>query len=91
MPRELMLASMSSREYNDWLALASFEPIGDRRGDLQAAIIASTIANVHRDEKKKDDPFQFKDFMPQFIKEIVEDKPWQALLKAAESAFGRSE
>ena len=33
------------------------------RGDLQAAVVASTIANVNRTKQK---PYKPQDFMPQF-------------------------
>ena len=41
-------ASLTSRELLEWLAFHRLEPIGGVRGDYQAALIASTIANVHR-------------------------------------------
>lgn len=39
---------MTPREFREWAAYARLEPIGGTRGDYQAALIASTIANVHR-------------------------------------------
>lgn len=52
---------MSSRELSEWQAFSSLEPIGDRRGDLQAAIIAAAMVNLW--SKKKAPPDQF---MPDF-------------------------
>lgn len=49
--------------------LDSINPfLGPERGDLRAGIIASLIANVNRDAKKKPQPFTPVDFMP-FAKE----------------------
>tara|TARA_Y100001951_G_scaffold104083_1_gene114647 strand:+ start:8821 stop:9027 length:207 start_codon:yes stop_codon:yes gene_type:complete len=39
------------------------EPFGDERGDVQAGVIASTIANVNRNQKKSK-AFSIGDFMP---------------------------
>jgi len=51
---------------SEWQAVYSESPFGDERSDLQAGIIASTIANVNRDPKKGE-PFKPADFMP-FVK-----------------------
>lgn len=48
---------------SEWIAFAQTEPIGDVRGDLQAAIVASTVANAHRQRKKA---YKVSDFMPTF-------------------------
>jgi len=37
---------------------------GERRRMIPSALICSVIANAHRDEDKKPDPFTFEDFMP---------------------------
>jgi hypothetical protein len=44
----------------------AFFRLGDaeRAADLRAGIVASTIANVNRDPKKKPDAYQPADFMP---------------------------
>lgn len=55
---------MSSEEFVYWQAYASIEPFGDARGDLQAAIIASTIANRHRGPKEQ--AYKLADFLPNF-------------------------
>ncbi|MGC9260919.1 MAG: phage tail assembly protein T [Phycisphaerae bacterium] len=39
-----MLSEMDSRELTEWIAFHSLEPIGYARGDVQAAIVAHTIA-----------------------------------------------
>lgn len=44
------------------MAYDSLEPIGGMRLDFAAAVVASTIANVHR--RKGDKKYLLKDFMP---------------------------
>ena len=41
-----LLANISSAELTEWIAYASIEPIGDMRGDVQSAIVASTFGNA---------------------------------------------
>ena len=62
----LGLQRISSHELAEWSAEYSIEPFGDVRGDLQAGIVAATIANVNRDPDKKSKPFTAVDFMPDF-------------------------
>lgn len=45
---------------------------------MQAAIVASTIANVNREKRRK--PFEVKDFMPNF-----EAEPAAEVLAAAQA------
>ena len=40
------------------------EPFGNIRGDIQAAIIAQTVANVHRGRGQRS--YKIQDFMPKF-------------------------
>ena len=58
---------MSSNELNDWMAYAQIEPFGLERGDLQAGIVAATVANVNRDRHRQR-AFKPGDFMPDFEK-----------------------
>jgi hypothetical protein len=53
------------------MAYASIEPFGEERADVRAGIIASVIANVNRDRKKRPEPFSVQDFMP-FIERTPE-------------------
>ena len=45
--REL-LGSMDSHELTEWMAFDQVDPVGGRRGDYQAAVVASTVANANR-------------------------------------------
>lgn len=57
-----MLESMSAQELNEWMAYDMIEPIGNRRGDIQAALIAMTVANYSM-TKKKGKTFGIQDFL----------------------------
>ena len=59
---------MPYREFLDWVALYSIEPWGDVRSDMGAALVATLLANTHRDRKKRVKPFSPEDFMPKFWK-----------------------
>lgn len=52
----------------EWIAYNELEPIGEVRDDLRAGIVASTIAEAHRNPKKRKRPFEAKEFMPDFEK-----------------------
>jgi len=55
---------MGAGELSEWMAYDAIEPIGPERGDLQAAVVAATIANIHRKKGKK--PFKLSDFTLKF-------------------------
>lgn len=42
----------------------AIEPFGDRRGDIQAGIVSSVLANIHRGKDAR--PYNITDFLPQF-------------------------
>ncbi len=61
------------------------------RQDLQAAIIACTIANANRDPKKQRKPFKLEDFMPKFDRSKPNEVSWKDKLTIVEilnAAFG---
>lgn len=59
-----MLERIPSRTLTEWMAFFSLEPFGYEAGLQGNAITASVIAEIHRDEKKRKDPFVWQDFMP---------------------------
>jgi len=59
--REL-LCRIDSRELSEWAAFYSLEPFGYFRSDMQAGIVASTIANCNRTKNSRS--FKPMDFMP---------------------------
>lgn len=48
------------------MAYYRLEPFGEHRSDLRMGILASIIANVNRDRKRKSSPFKAEDFIPDF-------------------------
>ncbi len=56
-----MLASLTSRQVADWLAVYRLDPWGESRADLRTAIIACLLANIHRGKGKR--PYKVEDFM----------------------------
>jgi hypothetical protein len=44
-------------------------PIGGKRGDVSAAIVAATLANIHSDGGRA---FEIDDFMPEWSKSVKE-------------------
>ena len=69
-----LLARIDSRELSEWMAYFSLEPWGTEVEDWRAGMIAATISNVNRDEKKRKKPFEPKDFIPQRKKPPVEEQ-----------------
>jgi len=61
--REL-LGVLDSRELTEWMAFDAVEPIGGRRGDVQAAVVASTMANIWRGKDGK--ALGVQDFLPEY-------------------------
>jgi len=46
------------------MAFYRLEPWGSHYDDLRAGVVASMLANVNRDPKKRADPFDSLDFIP---------------------------
>lgn len=84
MSRRQLLASMSSRELTEWQMFYHIEPFGGERADLQAGIVASTIANVNRGKGSK--VFSPADFMP-FAEKPRKKKQTEAEIEAALDRF----
>jgi hypothetical protein len=59
---EEMLQRIDSRTLAEYMALEFIDPHGPIRGDIQAGIVASTIANVNRG--KGSQAFTVQDFLP---------------------------
>jgi hypothetical protein len=55
--------TVTSREFTYWKAFHNINPIGQGRGDLQAAIVARTVAQTHAPKNKV---FKLSEFMPKF-------------------------
>lgn len=61
---EQLLSEISSAELTEWMTYYQLEPWGTGPDDLRAGILASTIANVNRDEKRRPQPYEPGDFIP---------------------------
>lgn len=55
---------LGSAELTEWMAYEKITgPLGRRRHDIQAATIASTVANANRSKGRK---FEVRDFLPAY-------------------------
>ncbi len=85
-----LLNRISSRELSEWQLYFEYDPFGGERGDLQAAIVASTVYNMLRGKDAK--VANPADFMAKFgPEEQKEQQPWEQQLKIVEMlniAFG---
>ena len=74
-------------------ALCERRALIERRADSRAALIASVIANVHRDPQQRPSPYTVEDFLPQAPSPAVagEDalaEQQAAMLRALATALG---
>lgn len=68
-----MMERMSAEEFLEWMAFDRIEPFGDRRTDLNFALIRTQMANMMR---SKDQPaYKLDEFMLRFDHDP--DKPKQ--------------
>jgi len=63
-PIDELQTRISSRRFAEYWAHFQLEPWGAEREDLRSGIVASTIANVNRDPKKRARAFPPDQFMP---------------------------
>jgi hypothetical protein len=68
-----MLEAMSWEQMVAWQEYHQLEPFGAERADLGFGIVASVMANVHRDPKRRPRPFSPSDFMPKFSETATKD------------------
>ena len=83
-----MLSEMSWEQFLGWTAYTRLEPWGEERSDLRCGIIASVIANVNRDPKRKATPYNPSDFMPKFgekarKKPLTDVEEWNRVKQSA--------
>jgi flagellar basal body rod protein FlgC len=71
---------MDSAEMTEWVAYAQLDPFGNVRSDLQAGVVASTVANVNRDKKKKKAPYEPHDFVLRFERQAKQQRTPEELL-----------
>lgn len=88
MPVAELLARTSSRELSEWMAYEKLTgPLDSRlRGDISAAIVASTVANANGSKKK----LKPSDFVPRWFKrKRTPEEIWREVMKA-NAALGGS-
>lgn len=89
-----MLEQMTPTQFFEWAAYFEMDPFGESRADLRSATIASLIANVNRDPKKRK-PYEVTDFMPKFGQDrdggahapLTDVEEWKKLRSAVKSTF----
>lgn len=85
-----MLREMRPSELGDWIGFWRFSPWGEERADLRSGVVASIIANVNRDTKKRSTPFRPEEFM--LFRHQAEDDASKELsrrLRAAMKSVGK--
>lgn len=58
----------------EWYQFYSEEPFGPGRDNLHAGMVCAVLSNVHRNKKKKRDPYQPADFMIRPAEEVRENR-----------------
>lgn len=58
---------LSSAELALYMAYDRIDPFGEVRGDIRNAMQLRQQAEMHRNKQEHPEPFQLKDFMPQWI------------------------
>lgn len=84
-----LLSRISSRELTEWIAFYKLEPFGAFEDEYRMAVIASTVANTARDEKKKKQPFQTHEFMRSLFKDEAEIEAKTLFEKARQLLGGK--
>ncbi|MEV6174876.1 DUF4035 domain-containing protein [Streptomyces sp. NPDC051954] len=80
---------LGSSELTEWMAYEKITgPLGRRRHDIQAATIASTIANANRGKGKK---FEVKDFVPTYGLERQRPQDMLAAIRGINRSMGGDE
>lgn len=76
MPVGELLARTSSRELTEWMAFEQMDgPLGSKRGDYQAALVAKTVADVNRPKRRA--AYKLKDFLLRFDQDEQRQTPQQ--------------
>lgn len=71
------------------MAYARIEPFGEQRADLRMAIMAALTANIHRDKKRRSEPYKAAEFMP--FPEDEQEMKVQSLIQKLRAADARAQ
>jgi len=87
-----LLASIPARLLVEWMAYERLEPFERDRIDLAAGVVASTLANLNRDPKRRRKAYTPQDFMPLLEKPEPRQQSWEeqlAIMKRLSAAHNR--
>ena len=73
---------ISAKELSEWAEFYNLEPFGWEALGFSSGIVASTIANIHRDTKKRPKPFAAVEFVPGYKPPKKDPRETQANLRA---------
>jgi hypothetical protein len=80
---------LGSAELTEWMAYEKITgPLGRRRHDIQAATIASTVANANRGKGKR---FEVRDFLPTYGLERQGPQEMLAAIRSINRSMGGEE
>lgn len=68
------MSEIPAKQLQEWYEFDRIEPIGVEANYIGHGIVASTLANVNRDSKKKKEPFTVGDFIPISFKPEKKEK-----------------
>jgi hypothetical protein len=79
-----MLRGLTWRQFEEWMEKDRLDPIGQKRGDWQAATICATFMNIHASEHAVKTRFSPSDFMLEFgprvdKEEVPKGQSWQEM------------
>ena len=75
-----MLNRMSSRELTEWMVYYDLEPFGEERDDYRHAMVATVIANRHRNKREQVHKIQEFLIMKPHVDEGISDEDLLAKL-----------
>ena len=79
-----MLREMRPSELGEFMALNNISPWTRWRDDFRVAQVCSLLAEIHRDRKKRSEPYTEKDFMLDYILDRAQkDKDVSARIRSA--------
>jgi hypothetical protein len=64
---------MQAAEFTLWIAYSEIEPFGPLHDELMAGQVCATLAETHRDTKRRPSPFTPSDFMPALRRHVHGD------------------
>lgn len=83
---DVLLETLTARQWADWIAFSRIESWGDTRADLRSAIVGAGVLNAWRG--KGDKPIEVWQLMP--YEEKPEPTPAQLKTKMQDMLYGAS-